>query len=119
MGTHNDPRIDRALDWMREQLHRQLTNAELAGIARLSVAQFTRLFKRSTGMTPHVFLHQLRIARARILVERTDLPVSVIMAQVGISDRSHFARNFRAIHGVSPRALRMELRPAHTRPRAG
>ena len=56
--------------------------------------------------------HTLRMERARVLVESTDLPVREVMQQVGLSDPSHFSRDFRNAHGVSPRAFRVQLRVA-------
>ena len=110
MGTPMDPRIEQTIELMGRQLHRELRVSELASAAGLSIAQFARLFRQATGMTPVAYLHQLRLARARILLERTNLSVSEIMAQVGISDRSHFGRDFRSRFGASPRTLRMHLR---------
>jgi AraC family transcriptional regulator len=110
MERVTDPRIRRTLDLIGQQLHRRLTVPHLARVAGLSVAQFTRLFKQTTGMTPYAFVQQQRMLRARVLVERTNLPVAGIMAQVGISDRSRFAREFRMAHGSTPRTLRTNLR---------
>ena len=105
-----DPRVRRTIATMEEQLPRRLTMSELAARVGVSAAHLTRLFRAATGTTPHAFLHRLRMARARILVERTSLPIDIVMAQVGISDRSHFARDFRRAHGLSPRTLRVQLR---------
>ena len=104
-------RVQRTIDRMEEQLHRSLPVSELANAVNLSVTQLTRLFREATGMTPGAFLHQLRMQRARILLERTTLSVTEVMAQVGISDRSHFARDFRRAHGTNPRTLRFLARP--------
>ena len=106
-----EPRVQRTIDRMEEQLHRSLAVSELASAVNLSVTHLTRLFREATGMTPGAFLHQLRMQRARILLERTTLSVTEVMAQVGISDRSHFARDFRRAHGASPRTLRVQPRP--------
>ena len=102
-----EPRVQRTIERMEAQLHRSLTVTELADEVHLSVAQLTRVFRQATGLTPRAFLHQLRMQRARVLLERTTLSVAEVMAQVGISDRSHFARDFRRAHGASPRALRV------------
>ena len=110
-----EPRVQRTIERMEEQLHRSLTVPELADAVNLSVAQLTRVFREATGKTPGAFLHDLRMQRARILLERTTLSVTEVMAQVGISDRSHFARDFRRAHGTSPRTLRL-LQRAHGAP---
>jgi AraC family transcriptional regulator len=109
-----DPRVSRTIEVIDEQLHRPLTVAELARIAGLSVVHFTRLFRRATGQTPALFIRERRLERARILIERTSLSVSEVMAQVGIADRSHFARVFRNLHGLGPRSLRMRVRDPRT-----
>jgi AraC-like DNA-binding protein len=62
-----------------------------------------------------VFLTDLRMTRARILVERTSLTIAEVMSQVAVSNRSHFARAFRSAHGVSPRTLRVQLRKDSTK----
>ena len=60
---------------MEQQLSRKITLTELAYTAGLSVSQLTRLFRSDTGSTPCAFLNRLRMARARVLVERTTLPI--------------------------------------------
>jgi len=91
---------------MQEQLHTQLALRDLAAGIGLSVSTLTRLFRQHTGKTPRLYLHDLRMTRARLLVERTSLAVADVMTQVGISDPSHFARDFRRAHGYSPRTFR-------------
>lgn len=105
-----DPRVARAVAIMEERLHTPVTAAELAASVGLSVSRLTRLFQQETGTTPSAYLHRLRMTRARLLVERSSLPVHDVMAQVGIADPSHFARDFRRAHGFSPRMLRQQLR---------
>lgn len=105
-----DPRVHRTIDRMQEQLHTKLTIRDLSAAVGLSIAQLTRLFRRYTGRTPGAFLTHLRLARARLLLECSTLSVAQIREQVGIPDRSHFAREFKRTYGMSPRALRLELR---------
>ena len=105
-----DVRVQRTIDRMEERLHRPLTVPELARADGLSAAQLTRLFRQATGRTPGVYLHELRMQRARILVQRTTLTIAEVMSQVGVSDRSHFAQAFRRAYGVSPRTLRVRRR---------
>jgi transcriptional regulator GlxA family with amidase domain len=95
---------------MEQQLHRRLPVPELAAAAGVSTAQLTRLFRDATGVTPAAFLRTLRMTRARLLLERTSLSVTEVMAQVGIADRSHFVRDFQRAHGVAPREVRELLK---------
>lgn len=91
-------------------MHERIRIADLAAAVGLSGSQLGRLFRRDTGTTPAAYLQQLRMTRARMLIERSSLSVSEVMAQVGIADPSHFARDFRLAHGFSPRTLRQQLR---------
>jgi AraC family transcriptional regulator of arabinose operon len=104
-----DERVDVTIARMREQLDRAVAISELAAAVKVSVSQLTRLFHLDTGMSPGVFLHRLRMKTARTLLERTSLSVRDIMTQVGVADPSHFARDFRRAHGLSPRTLRKQL----------
>ena len=105
-----DARVKRTIDRMEDEIHRRLTVPELARVAGLSTAQLTRLFREATGLTPGAFLRDLRMTRARLLLERTNLSVGEVMVRVGIWDRSHFARDFHRAHGVAPSAVREQLK---------
>lgn len=107
-----DRRIEQSLATLEARLHTRIAIADLARAAGLSVSQFGRLFRAETGMTPSAHLRHLRMTRARILLERTSLSVAEIMRQIGVTDASHFTRDFRRAHGLSPRALRLQLRAA-------
>ncbi len=101
-----DPRIAWALEHMQRRLAEPLSVPRLARAVNLSVSRFAHLFRDQTGVSPRRYLHSLRMHRARILVQRTFLSVKEIMGQVGLSDPSHFSREFRRRHGDSPLHLR-------------
>lgn len=105
-----DPRVEEAIAFIQTHLETPIAVPDVASRVQLSVSQLTRLFRRDTGTTPTTYMHRLRMDRARTLIERTSLSVAEVMAQVGIADPSHFARDFRMAHGFSPRALRRHLR---------
>ena len=91
---------------IREYLETHLTDdvslAELAGLAQLSVFHFNRAFEQSTGLPPHRYLVRLRVARAARLLTETRLSVSAVAAQVGYDDPNQLARVFRKETGMSP-----------------
>lgn len=107
-----DHRVTQVIEWMEERLHGTVLIDALAADVGLSTSRLGYLFRESTGMSPGAYLHKLRMERARILIESTDLPVGDVMRQVGIFDPSHFARDFRSVHGLSPRAYRLQLKLA-------
>jgi AraC-like DNA-binding protein len=104
-----DRRIRRAVELMHAHLDRDLPLEELASAAYLSPFHFARLFKKSTGASPHAYLATLRTTRAQTLLAETDLSVSEVSARVGYSSPSHFTKAFRQATGLTPRAYRAAL----------
>ncbi|QIL79862.1 AraC family transcriptional regulator [Diaphorobacter sp. HDW4A] len=78
-----------------------LTLTALAREARLSRYQFLRAFHRVTGLTPHAYLMQRRIHRARQLIDR-GVPLVEAAADSGFSDQSHMTRLFVRSFGMAP-----------------
>ena len=81
----------------------------LAAAVNLSPFHFARVFRRATGMPPHTWLMQQRIARARALLQSGCLPLEVAM-QLGFADQSHLSRQFKQVYGVGPGAYRSAKR---------
>jgi transcriptional regulator GlxA family with amidase domain len=105
-----DDRIARAVAAMHAQLARPWRVDELAAIAQLSVSRFAHLFRRSLAVPPGRYLQNLRIDRARQLLEEAAAAVADVQRSVGYADPSHFARDFRRHVGVSPREYRRDHR---------
>jgi AraC-like DNA-binding protein len=78
----------------------------LAGVAGVSTYHFAREFKRSTGTTPHYFVINRRVERARDMLARTNYSLAEIALAVGFADQSHLSRHFRHIVGSTPREFR-------------
>ena len=95
-----------ALDYVGDNLAENLTLAEIAREVHMSPYHFSRMFKISTGLSPHQYIMRQRIERAKALLRNTDLPVGVIAREVGFASSSHFAQQFRRLVGVSPRSFR-------------
>jgi AraC family transcriptional regulator of arabinose operon len=105
-GTLVDPRITWAVEQMQRRLDEPIGIAELAAQVNLSPSRFRHLFKVQAGTGPQQYLQRLRLRRARLLIERTFLSVKEVMALVGYNDPSHFSRDFRRFHDLSPSELR-------------
>ncbi|MDQ3910312.1 MAG: AraC family transcriptional regulator [Actinomycetota bacterium] len=94
-------------DYIGDNLaNRDLTLAEIAGVAHMSPYHFSRLFKASTGLAPHQFVIERRVRRARELLGSTALPIAEIALLCGFAHQSHLNRHFKRIFGTSPKALR-------------
>jgi AraC family transcriptional regulator len=96
----------RATELIDARLGGTLALAELARECQLSVAQFSRAFRHSTGMPPHRYLTDRRVERARLLLLHSDLPLADVAVKCGFADQSHFTKVFRRWTGVSPGSLR-------------
>jgi AraC-like DNA-binding protein len=94
--------LRRVREYIDSNLEQNLDIESLATTAGLSPFHFARAFKQSEGSTPHNFVLQRRIAKARELLSRGDLPLSEIALVVGFADQSHFTRRFQEIVGISP-----------------
>ena len=103
----------RAVSLAKELLQAQLAAPPsleaLAAAVNLSPFHFARVFRRATGMPPHTWLMQQRIARARALLQSGCLPLEVAM-QLGFADQSHLSRQFKQVYGVGPGAYRSAKR---------
>jgi AraC-like DNA-binding protein len=80
--------------------------AELAAAASVSPAYLARQFHDRYGCGPVAGLERIRLERARILLERTNLGVAEVGRACGFADPLHFSRRFRAVVGVAPRDYR-------------
>jgi AraC family transcriptional regulator, arabinose operon regulatory protein len=104
-----DERVLNALQFMRSQMATHITLTALAREAELSVSRFAHVFRAETGSTPMGFLEQVRLERARALLELSSRSVGEIALEVGFEDAFHFSKRFRRGTGMSPRAYRSSL----------
>ena len=101
-------RIRRVLDYVREDTFSAPTLKEMASIAGLSPTHFGRAFRAATGMPPHKYMQDLRMQRARRLLETTKLSITQIALECGFEQSTSFATSFKKLVGVSPRMWRAE-----------
>jgi AraC family transcriptional regulator len=87
-------------------LAKRLSTAELAALVRLSTSHFCRAFKASLGCSPHEYLIQCRIVRAKMLMLDTGISLAQIAVECGLADQAHLCRLFRRRVGISPSAWR-------------
>lgn len=92
-------------DYIHNHLHQDLKLAEIAAIAQLSPYHFLRLFKLSTGITPHQYILQCRVNQAKYLLQHSHWSIVEIAAQTGFCDQSHLTRYLKRLTGVTPKQL--------------
>ncbi|MGI5976276.1 MAG: helix-turn-helix domain-containing protein [Candidatus Limivicinus sp.] len=100
-----DPKIERALSYINENLSRNLSVEALADEVFLSKYHFMRLFKAQTGSTVHAYIRQKRLMYAARLI-REGTSANKAAADSGFADYSTFHRAFRESFGISPGQLK-------------
>ncbi len=93
-------------DMMDARLSEPIALADLAATASLSVSQFSRQFKASTGQTPHRFLVRLRLEQACRLLRASTMPIAEVAVRCGFSHQEHLTRVLRSHLETTPAALR-------------
>ena len=94
------------LDLIESDLSEDLSLKVLANAAGLSEYHFLRLFKQSTGLTPHQYVISQRIERAKELLQKTQMTITEIAYLLGFSTPAHFTHHFRRKTGITPREMR-------------
>ncbi|MBD1910285.1 MULTISPECIES: AraC family transcriptional regulator [unclassified Leptolyngbya] len=99
-------KLKQALDYINAHLSENVSLAEIATELGMSQYYFCRLFKQSTGITPHAYLIQQRIELSKQLLKQKESTVNDVAIACGFANPSHFARCFRRSTGVSPKQFR-------------
>jgi AraC-like DNA-binding protein len=93
--------IKRAKSYLSENLDLKVPLTDVADVAGFSQYHFLRVFKKNTGISPHVFRTQKRIEHAKRLIKK-GLPFSQVALETGFTDQSHFTKKFRQFTAASP-----------------
>lgn len=99
----------RVLEYIDDVIDRPMGLDELAQLAGMPLLRFLRSFSSAVGTTPHAYITERRLQRARLLLCSTDEPVAAIAADCGFAHQSHLGAVLKARLGLSPlqyRALR-------------
>jgi AraC family transcriptional regulator len=97
-------------DYIQAGLASRLTLENLAASIHMSAFHFARLFKATTGQTPHAYVTRLRIERAQELLRTSTSSISAIAQRVGFSGKSHFAATFLRLTSIPPHLFRSATR---------
>lgn len=107
----SDARIARAVLFIQEQFRVPgLSVHEIAASAGLSSFHFSRVFRATTGRTPHAYVTELRLQEARRLLAHGCRSIESIAHACGYGSHAHFTNSFGRHMGCTPAAYRMQQR---------
>ena len=99
-------RLQRVFPHIRENIARDLSCRELAQTVGMSQYYFSKLFKMSTGTTPHQYVMRQRVERAQEHLRETRTALAEVATLVGFETQSHFTSVFRRLVGATPKHYR-------------
>ena len=99
-------KLRRVTEHIQAHLDQDLTLAHLGAVVYMSPYHFARRFQHRTGLVPHRFAVQQRIARARGVLATPERSIAEISRLVGFRTPSHFTTVFRRVTGLTPGAYR-------------
>lgn len=105
-----DPAMVSAVMEMEQHPERSYSNEALAAAAHMSLSTFLRRFKRATKCTPHRFLMDKRLEKARVLLGSTEWLLDDVAEACGFSDRFSLTRQFQSRYKASPTHYRSVYR---------
>ena len=101
-----DRRLLLVLMLVQSDMRRQLAIGDLAAAVNLSSGRLAHLFKSELGVSPQRYVNDIRMEKARSLLENGLLSGKEIAAVVGIPNASRFCRTFKARYGQTPKEYR-------------
>ena len=101
--------VETAMAYIQSHLTQPISVPQLAAAVNLSSSHFSRLFRSSTGLSPHAYIVQQRIDAAKHLLLTTDLTVKEIACRTGYRSEVNFIVSFTGKVGLSPTAFRTSL----------
>jgi AraC family transcriptional regulator len=98
-------KLARAVEYIQDQLDTDLTVSRIAQAVHISPYHFTKLFKQSTGQSPHQYVVEARVRKAKELLTTGKFTISEAAYHVGFVDQSHLTRHFKRVFGLPPKRL--------------
>jgi AraC family transcriptional regulator len=107
IGGLSSRRLRLVIEYIEDTLGQPIRLRELAALTRISARHFERAFRQSIGSSPHGYVMNRRLHRARdLLISQPELPIEQIALRLGFSSSSHFSSAFRRQTGLTPTDFR-------------
>jgi AraC family transcriptional regulator len=102
----SDGKLLLVTDYINDNIATEIKLSDLANLAGISQYHFSRLFKKSLGISPNKYLIKQRIEKAKSLLKNPQLSVTEIALSCGFNSHSHFGKYFRQFTGFTPKQYR-------------
>jgi AraC family transcriptional regulator len=99
-------KLRHAVEYIRDNIGEDISFRDIAAHLKMSAYHFARMFKQSTGESPHHYIMRRRMERAKTLLADARLPISDVAFEVGYKSQSHFTTCFGRLTGLTPAAFR-------------
>ncbi len=104
-GGLRQQQLKQAIDYIQDNLTQDISLDAIANYLGISRYHFCRLFKQSTGLSPHQYVIQQRVERAKQLLLQGEMTIADIAQDCGFAHQSHLYRHFKRLTGVTPKTL--------------
>jgi ABC-type Fe3+-hydroxamate transport system substrate-binding protein len=101
--THSHITVEETIQYISKHFHESISVDQLARMTNLSRRWYTTLFKEKTGHNPCQYITELRVKRAKELLNYSKDSIREIARKVGFQDEYYFSRRFKQMVGMSPR----------------
>jgi RpiB/LacA/LacB family sugar-phosphate isomerase len=106
-------RLRLVVDFVRRNVDKHIQVRDLSEVVGMSQSYFSRMFKVSTGLTPHRFILHERIHRAKELLYRGETTLIHVASEVGFTTQAHFTTVFGSLVGMTPRQFQYHSLNGH------
>lgn len=103
-----DSKISKIIKYISDHLDQPLTVSELAEEFHFHPSHLNRIFKKTTGVTPALYVKTKKMNTAKWYLENSDLSIHEIMKIIGESDQAMFSKSFKRFFALSPKEYRKQ-----------
>ena len=98
-----DDRIEKCFNYIEKNLQQEITIQSLSDLLHLHPNYLITYFHKATGMSPIEYVNNIRIDKAKLLIQRNpEIPISELAEAIGFGDASYFSRIFKKKVGFTP-----------------
>jgi len=112
LRSHTHKLVEAMFGYVHQHYHRPVSLGEMASAMNMNASYLSALFSQTTGVTFHHYLEELRLARARDLLQDPVTRVCEVAYAVGYTSPNHFRDVFKARVGIPPSVWRETSKPA-------